>query len=74
MHRTKFRETQTTELVHFFLKIFENRQLRVLKCVTVSKNVKGGPLGFFNIHPVANIKKIVGEPFGAIQKFLKKVS
>ena len=37
------------------------------------KIVKGGSLGFFNIHSVAKVKKIRG-PFGDISKFWEKVS
>ena len=31
------------------------------------KNWKGGPLGFFNIHSVANSEKIEGGPFGLVR-------
>ena len=31
----------------------KNQKMRFLNGVTVSKNVKGDPLGFFNIHSVA---------------------
>ena len=38
-----------------------------------SKNVKGDPLGFFNIHYVAKyFKKLKGGPFGDIEKISKK--
>ena len=32
----------------------------------MSKTLKGGPLGFFNIHSVGKYQKIVGGPFGKI--------
>ena len=38
------------------------------------KNVKGGPLGFFNIHSGAKHQKIEGGPFEDFKKFRKKVS
>ena len=47
--------------------------MRILNSLIVPKNVKGGPLGFFNINPVAKSqKKLKGEPFGDIKIFEKK--
>ena len=42
------------------------------KNLTMPKNWKGAPLGFFNIHPVAKLQKIEGGPFG--EKIPKKIS
>ena len=36
------------------------------------KNVKGDPLGFFNIHSVAKHQKIEGGPFEDFKKIRKK--
>ena len=36
------------------------------KSHNAEKKVKGGPLGFFNIHSVAKLQKIEGRPFGEI--------
>ena len=41
------------------------------KCLTMPKNRKGDPLGFFNIHSVAKHQKIEGEK---IFYFRKKIS
>ena len=54
------------------MKIFEKRKMRILNSLIVPKNVKGGPLGFFNIHPVAKYQKTEGGPFGDIKKIRKK--
>ena len=42
--------------------------MKILNSVAVPKNVKGGPLGFFNIYSVAKLK---GGSFGTIQKMSK---
>ena len=36
------------------------------------KTVKGGPLRFFKIHPVAKIQKPEGRPFGVFRKIFEK--
>ena len=45
--------------------------MRILNSLKVPKNVKVGPLGFFNIHPVAKYQKIEGGP---LKNFEKKVT
>ena len=43
------------------LKIFKKkRKMRYFNSPIVPKKVKGGPLGFFNIHPVAKYQKNEG--------------
>ena len=48
---------------------------KVIFEVPVPKNVKGGPFGIFR-HPLCCkiSKQMKGRPFGAIQKFSKKVA
>ena len=48
--------------------------MRIFNSLIVAKNVKGGPLGFFNIHSGAKHQKIEGGPFEDFKKFRKKVS
>ena len=39
---------------------FKKRKMRILNSLIVPKNVRGGHLGFFNIHSVAKHQKIEG--------------
>ena len=48
--------------------------MRIFNSLIVPKNVKVGPLGFFNIHSGAKHQKIEGGPFADFEKFPKKVS
>ena len=49
------------------------RKIRILNSLIVPKNVKGGPLKFFNIHSVTKISKNwKGRHLGDIRKFSKK--
>ena len=48
--------------------------MRIFNSLIVPKNVKGGPLGFFNIHAGANHQKKEGGPLKTLKKFEKKVS
>ena len=48
--------------------------MRIFNSLIVPKNVKGGPLGFFNIHSGAKHQKIEGGPFEDFKKVRKKVS
>ena len=45
--------------------------MRIFNSLIVPKNIKGGPLGFFNIHSVAKHQKIEGGPFEDFKKFRK---
>ena len=46
--------------------------MRIFNSLIVPKNVKGGPLGFSNIHSGAKHQKIEGGPFADFKKFRKK--
>ena len=37
----------------------KNQKMRILNSLKVPKNVKGGPLGFFNIQPVAKSRSLM---------------
>ena len=58
-----------------FRKKFLNFQKTInenFNSLIVPENVKGGPLGFFNIHSVAKHQKIEGGPFEDFKKIRKK--
>ena len=46
--------------------------MRIFNSLIVPKNVKGGPLDFFNVHSVAKHQKIEEGPFEDFKKFRKK--
>ena len=48
--------------------------MRIFHSLKVPKNVNGGPLGFFNIHPVAKYQTNRRGPIEDIKKFRKKVT
>ena len=49
--------------------------MRIFNSLIVPKNVKGGPLGFFNIHSGAkHQKKYKGGPFEDFKKFRKSLT
>ena len=51
----------------------ENFSNRILNSVTVPRNVKGGRVGFFNIHSVAKFqKKLKGVPMVQSKNFRRK--
>ena len=50
----------------------EKRKLRISNCATVSKSLKRGPLGFFNIHSVAKLQKKLKETLRCYPKIFVK--
>ena len=42
--------------------------MKIVNSLIVPKNVKGGPLGFFNIHSVAKYQKMKGDPLKNFEK------
>ena len=61
-----------TEKFRFFKKFSKKkRKMRIFNSLIVPKNVKGGPLDFFNIHSVAKHQKN-RRPFEDFKKFRKK--
>ena len=47
--------------------------MRIFNSLIVPKNVKGGPLDFFNIHSVAKHQKI-GDPLKTLKNFEKSLT
>ena len=50
----------------------KKQKLRISNSVTVPKNVKADPLGFFNSLLLQNFKTKIGGPFGVIKNGYKK--
>ena len=48
--------------------------MRIFNSPIVPKNVKGDPLGFFNIHSVAKHQKIEGDPLKTLKNFEKSLT
>ena len=59
----------------FWKKNLKFRIFSFKKCHIVPKNVKGGPLGFINIHSVAKFQKTRrGDPLGTLKNCRKNVA